>query len=83
VIDFDTELDQQLFDVAVGRGGPQLPAHPDHDHLRIKPDPAKLVSVTTTTGTESRTSLHKPALIMESTSATDPADPHGSGQETA
>jgi hypothetical protein len=41
VIDLDAALDQQLLHVPVGQVEPQIPAHPDDDDLRRKPEPGE------------------------------------------
>ena len=39
MIDLDTTLGQQFFDVTVGQAVAQIPAHRHHDHLRREPEP--------------------------------------------
>jgi len=38
VVDLDTALGQQLFDVAVGEAEAQVPADRQHDHVRWEPE---------------------------------------------
>ncbi|GAB3832564.1 hypothetical protein GCM10027610_024920 [Dactylosporangium cerinum] len=41
VVDLDTALEEEFFDVAIGQAIPQVPANRDHDHLRREPEPGE------------------------------------------
>ena len=68
VIDLDTTLREQFFEVAIRQTEPQTPAHRQHDHLRWEPEPherRQRLDERWNDGDASPHNLYRPGAILQ------------------